>query len=86
VLLLTVCVTDTSRAPRDHEVHGRDYYFVASREQMERDIENQLYVEAGQFNGNLYGTTIQSVKDVSQQVGNVWCLRCFTGNLCDLNW
>jgi len=36
---------------------------------MERDIENHLFVEAGQFNNNLYGTSIQSVKEVAHQVG-----------------
>jgi len=35
---------------------------------MERDIENHLFVEAGQFNNNLYGTSIQSVREVAQQV------------------
>jgi len=61
-------VVDTSRFPRDNEVDGRDYHFVPTREQMERDIENHLYVEAGQFKGNLYGTSIQSVKQVAQTV------------------
>ncbi|KOB74373.1 Discs large 1, isoform L, partial [Operophtera brumata] len=34
--------TDTTRPRRDYEVDGRDYHFVASREQMERDIQNHL--------------------------------------------
>jgi len=61
-------VVDTTRARRDNEVDGRDYHFVATREQMERDIDNHLFVEAGQFKNNLYGTSIQSVKEVAQQV------------------
>lgn len=47
---------------------GRDYHFVASREQMERDIENHLFIEAGQYSNNLYGTSIQSVIDVAEKV------------------
>lgn len=43
---------------------GRDYHFVASREQMERDIQNHLFIEAGQYNDNLYGTSVASVREV----------------------
>ena len=35
---------------------------------MERDIQNHLFIEAGQFNDNLYGTSIASVRDVSDLV------------------
>ena len=62
------CAVDTTRPRRDYEVDGRDYYFVASREEMEQDIENHLFVEAGQFNNNLYGTSIKSVRAVAEQV------------------
>ena len=58
---------DTTRQRKDDEVHGRDYYFVDSREQMERDIQNHLFIEAGQFSGNLYGTSVQSVRDVAEK-------------------
>lgn len=34
---------------------------------MEHDIEAHLFIEAGQFNGNLYGTAVQSVVDVASQ-------------------
>ncbi|XP_063693820.1 disks large homolog 2-like isoform X2 [Bolinopsis microptera] len=59
------CVPHTTREKREHEVHGRDYFFVSSRAEMERDIQNHLFIEAGQFNDNLYGTSIASVRDVS---------------------
>lgn len=36
---------------------------------MERDIQNHLFIEAGQYNENLYGTSVASVKDVSEKVG-----------------
>lgn len=60
--------TDTTRAKRDYEVDGRDYHFVASREQMERDIQNHLFIEAGQYNDNLYGTSVASVREVAEKV------------------
>jgi guanylate kinase len=62
------CVPHTTRPKREYEVDGRDYHFVASREQMERDIQNHLFIEAGQYNDNLYGTSVASVKEVAQKV------------------
>ncbi|PRD25593.1 UNVERIFIED_CONTAM: dlg1 [Trichonephila clavipes] len=56
------CVPHTTRPKRDYEVDGRDYHFVASREQMERDIQNHMFIEAGQYNDNLYGTSVASDK------------------------
>jgi len=59
---------DTTRSRREYEVDGRDYHFVASREQMERDIQNHLFIEAGQYNDNLYGTSVASVREVAEKV------------------
>lgn len=53
---------------RDGEVDGRDYHFVTSREQMEQDIQNHMFIEAGQYNDNLYGTSVASVRAVAEQV------------------
>lgn len=60
--------SDTTRPKRDYEVDGRDYHFVASREQMEQDIQNHLFIEAGQYNDNLYGTSVSSVREVAEKV------------------
>lgn len=57
-------VLDTSRPPRDNEVNGRDYYFV-SKSDMEADVRNNMFIEAGQFQDNLYGTSIKAVRDVA---------------------
>lgn len=62
-------VTDTTRQKREYEVDGRDYHFVGSREQMEKDIQNHLFIEAGQYNDNLYGTSVASVREVAEKVG-----------------
>ncbi|XP_050549103.1 disks large homolog 1-like isoform X2 [Daktulosphaira vitifoliae] len=61
------CVPHTSREIRPGEVDGVHYHFIKSREQMERDIKNHLFIEAGQFNDNLYGTSLASVQEVAEQ-------------------
>ena len=61
-------LVDTTRPPNEGEVDGREYHFVRSREEMERDIQNQLFVEAGQYNENLYGTSVQAVRDIAETV------------------
>ena len=68
-------MTDTTRERRDYEMDGRDYHFVTSREEMERSIQNHMFIEAGQYNDNLYGTSAQSVKEVAEKVtGSSSCL------------
>lgn len=59
------CVPHTTRAPREGEIDGRDYHFVSSREQMERDIEAHLFIEAGQYRDNLYGTSVAAVRELA---------------------
>lgn len=59
---------DTTRSKRDYEVDGRDYHFVISREQMEKDIQDHKFIEAGQYNNHLYGTSVQSVREVAEKV------------------
>lgn len=72
------CVPHTTRPKRDYEVDGRDYHFVSSREQMERDIQNHLFIEAGQYNDNLYGTSVASVRDVAEKGKH--CILDVSGN------
>lgn len=61
-------IKDTTRPKRDYEVDGRDYHFVTSREQMEKDIQEHKFIEAGQYNNHLYGTSVQSVREVAEKV------------------
>lgn len=35
---------------------------------MEREIQEHKFIEAGQYNNHLYGTSIQSVKEVADKV------------------
>ncbi|KAM6969910.1 disks large homolog 2 isoform 12-T12 [Aplochiton taeniatus] len=69
---------DTTRQRRDYEVDGRDYHFVMSREQMEKDIQEHKFIEAGQYNDNLYGTSVQSVKYVAERGKH--CILDVSGN------
>lgn len=64
--------SDTTRPKREYEVDGKDYHFVDSRERMERDIQNHLFIEAGQYNDNLYGTSVASVREVAENV-SIYC-------------
>ncbi|XP_026838759.1 disks large 1 tumor suppressor protein isoform X5 [Drosophila erecta] len=72
------CVPHTTRPKREYEVDGRDYHFVSSREQMERDIQNHLFIEAGQYNDNLYGTSVASVREVAEKGKH--CILDVSGN------
>ncbi|XP_058884220.1 disks large homolog 2 isoform X5 [Acipenser ruthenus] len=72
------CVPHTTRPKRDYEVDGRDYHFVISREQMEKDIQEHKFIEAGQYNDNLYGTSVQSVKYVAERGKH--CILDVSGN------
>ncbi|KAM7175776.1 protein PALS2 isoform 3-T10 [Macrochelys suwanniensis] len=55
----------TSRKPRDDEKDGQAYRFV-SRTEMEGDIKAGRYLEHGEYEGNLYGTKIDSILEVVQ--------------------
>uniref|UniRef100_A0A4X2M704 Disks large homolog 1 n=1 Tax=Vombatus ursinus TaxID=29139 RepID=A0A4X2M704_VOMUR len=68
----------TTRPKRDYEVDGRDYHFVTSREQMEKDIQDHKFIEAGQYNGHLYGTSVQSVREVAEKGKH--CILDVSGN------
>ncbi|XP_076017392.1 disks large homolog 2 isoform X1 [Genypterus blacodes] len=72
------CVPHTTRPKRDYEVDGRDYHFMMSREQMEKDIQEHKFIEAGQYNDNLYGTSVQSVKYVAERGKH--CILDVSGN------
>ncbi|XP_054599682.2 disks large homolog 1 isoform X10 [Nothobranchius furzeri] len=72
------CVPHTTRPKRDYEVDGRDYHFVVSREQMEKDIQEHKFIEAGQYNNHLYGTSVQSVRAVAEKGKH--CILDVSGN------
>ncbi|XP_006636112.1 MAGUK p55 subfamily member 6b isoform X2 [Lepisosteus oculatus] len=55
----------TSRRPREDEKDGQSYRFV-SRTEMELDVKASRYLEHGEYEGNLYGTKIDSILEVVQ--------------------
>uniref|UniRef100_A0A8C9ST83 MAGUK p55 scaffold protein 2a n=1 Tax=Scleropages formosus TaxID=113540 RepID=A0A8C9ST83_SCLFO len=53
----------TSRKPKASEKNAQLYRFV-TRGEMESDIKNGRYLEHGEYDGNLYGTKINSIHEV----------------------
>lgn len=54
---------DTSRRPRDDELNGNTYHFT-TRTEMEVDVKAGRFLEHGEYDGNLYGTKIESIHEV----------------------
>jgi guanylate kinase len=54
-------ISTTTRPMREGEVDGVHYHFV-SREQFEKDIEEEHFLEYAMVHGNYYGTSIKPVK------------------------
>ncbi|CAH0546738.1 unnamed protein product, partial [Brassicogethes aeneus] len=63
----------TSRPIKPGEINGKEYFFV-TREKMEEDIEASKFIEFGEYKGNLYGTSSESVKAIVSE-----------GHVCILN-
>jgi guanylate kinase len=63
-------ISATTRPPRSHEVHGRDYYFVDDPE-FDRMIEAAELVEWAEVHGRRYGTPKRSVAQALSQGKNV---------------
>jgi len=54
----TYSVSFTTRPPRKNEIEGVDYYFV-SREEFEKMIEEEAFLEWAGVHGQLYGTSVK---------------------------
>jgi guanylate kinase len=54
-------VSYTTRAMRDGETNGKDYFFV-SRAEFEQLIERGEFLEYATVHGNFYGTSVKQVK------------------------
>lgn len=67
-IINSIFILDTTRPKREKEIDGREYHFVPVRKQMEEDIQNYLFIEAGEYEGNLYGTSIIAIRDVANAV------------------
>jgi guanylate kinase len=59
---LIYSVSCTTRAPRGGEQDGRDYFFLTKQE-FERRIARDDFLEYAQYNGHYYGTPRQFIED-----------------------
>jgi guanylate kinase len=59
---LAYSVSATTRAPREGEIDGREYFFL-SRGEFERRISEGSFLEWAEYSGNLYGTPEYAVEE-----------------------
>lgn len=69
-LNLAFSVSCTTRAPRAGEVNGREYFFI-SKEEFEKYIKEERFLEHAYFCGNYYGTLIDFVDKLRNEGKNV---------------
>lgn len=55
-------ISCTTRGKRDGEVHGQNYFFL-TKEEFEKCIKNEEFLEWAEFSGNHYGTRKSFVED-----------------------
>jgi len=67
-------VPATSRPQRELEENGVNYWF-SDQETMEKGIKEHVFLEYGEHNGYLYGTTLDSIRDIIHQ-GKMCILDC----------
>ena len=59
-------VSCTTRAPRQGEVHGREYYFL-SKEEFEKRVREDDFLEYDNHFGNYYGTPKSFVRETLKE-------------------
>lgn len=69
-----VSISETTRAPREGEIHGKNYFFV-SKENFLKKVQGNGFLEYAEVYGNYYGTPknfieekIQSGRDVILEI------------------
>ncbi|MCC7477320.1 guanylate kinase [bacterium] len=60
------CITCTTRPPREHEVNGRDYYFLSEEQFMGRVCSGQ-FLEYAEVYGRHYGTPLSEIERASAE-------------------
>lgn len=61
--LFEVAVPHTTRAARRDEIDGKDYHFLP-RHIFEADIKQGRFIEHGEYEKNLYGTSREAIRKV----------------------
>ena len=59
-------ISTTTRAPRIGEVNGVDYFFV-TKEEFEKDIENDSFLEYAKVHDNYYGTSLKPINKALEE-------------------
>jgi len=72
-------LVDTSRPRREDEVDDREYRFI-TRSQFQTYIDNGQFVEYGEHEKHLFGTSINAIRDVVNN-GKV-CILNFHPQVC----
>ena len=63
-------VSCTTRNPRPNEIEGVNYFFI-SKEEFEKNIEEDKFLEYAQFAENYYGTKKKYIKEKIEQGYNI---------------
>ncbi|KFQ22241.1 MAGUK p55 subfamily member 3, partial [Mesitornis unicolor] len=58
-----VAVPHTTRSKKSHEKEGVEYNFV-SKQSFEMDLQQNKFVEHGEYKENLYGTSLEAIRSV----------------------
>lgn len=59
-----ICVTDTSRLPFSDEEENEGNYIFVTYESMLADIAMHAYLEYGSYEGALYGTKLDTIRQI----------------------
>ncbi|XP_034145579.1 peripheral plasma membrane protein CASK isoform X6 [Esox lucius] len=59
-------IPHTTRPPKKDEENGKNYYFV-SHDQMMQDISNNDYLEYGSHEDAMYGTRLETIRQIHEQ-------------------
>lgn len=59
----SVTIPHTSRTKKNQESDGVEYHFI-SKHLFETDIHNNKFIEYGEYKGNYYGTSLDSVRSI----------------------
>lgn len=63
-------VSHTTRQPRPGEIDGEHYHFVTREFMLDKIELGSFFIEHAEVHGNLYGTSFQSISDVSSVATN----------------
>ncbi|XP_066521575.1 MAGUK p55 subfamily member 3 isoform X2 [Hoplias malabaricus] len=58
-----VAVPHTTRPRKSHEKEGVEYHFI-SKQAFDADVQNNKFIEYGEYKDNQYGTSLESIRSV----------------------